>query len=130
MKVGIQLHQKLLQSKLPKGASGICDVAEPDVVLLFGVCRLKGAVLLDCFCGYGGNIIQFALEQPGSVVIGCDIVSDHVQMARYPSDETKSVVCFWNHYATLLVTDTMRESMVSKIELSWCVAMLSTCCQH
>jgi trimethylguanosine synthase len=57
----------------------LCLVLVPTPV---APCRLKGNVILDCFCGYGGNIIQFALEQRDALVIGCDIVPDHIEMAK------------------------------------------------
>ena len=39
-------------------------------------------MILDGFCGYGGNCIQFALCNPGSIVIGVDNAADHIEMAR------------------------------------------------
>lgn len=45
--------------------------------------RFSGQVILDAFCGYGGNTIQFALHNPGSVVMGIDNAPDHVEMTKY-----------------------------------------------
>ena len=41
-----------------------------------------GTVIVDGFCGYGGNTIQFALCNPECVVIGIDSSLEHIEMAK------------------------------------------------
>lgn len=40
-------------------------------------------MIVDAFCGYGGNTIQFALHNPECVVIGIDNALDHIEMAKH-----------------------------------------------
>lgn len=42
-------------------------------------------LILDGFCGVGGNLIQFARSSPFTRVIGCDIVPDRIRMAKHNS---------------------------------------------
>ncbi len=44
-------------------------------------CRCQGHVVVDGFCGVGGNSIQFALA--GSYVIAVDNDKGRIDMARY-----------------------------------------------
>lgn len=39
-------------------------------------------LIVDGFCGVGGNLIQFAISSPDIRVIGCDISQDKIDMAR------------------------------------------------
>lgn len=40
-------------------------------------------LIVDGFCGVGGNLIQFALHSPHARVIGCDISLDRLEMAKH-----------------------------------------------
>uniref|UniRef100_A0A6G1S3W2 Trimethylguanosine synthase n=1 Tax=Aceria tosichella TaxID=561515 RepID=A0A6G1S3W2_9ACAR len=40
-------------------------------------------LIVDGFCGVGGNLIQFALYSPHARVIGCDINQDRLEMAKH-----------------------------------------------
>lgn len=40
-------------------------------------------VIVDGFCGVGGNLIQFACYSPFVRVIGCDINEERIKMARH-----------------------------------------------
>lgn len=40
-------------------------------------------LIVDGFCGVGGNLIQFALYSPHVRVIGCDISMEKIQMAKH-----------------------------------------------
>lgn len=40
-------------------------------------------IIVDGFCGVGGNLIQFALYSPFVRVIGCDISLERLEMARH-----------------------------------------------
>lgn len=40
-------------------------------------------IIVDGFCGVGGNLIQFALSSPSVRVIGCDILPKRVEMAKH-----------------------------------------------
>lgn len=40
-------------------------------------------IIVDGFCGVGGNLIQFALYSPHVRVIGCDISLDRLKMAKH-----------------------------------------------
>lgn len=43
----------------------------------------QNPVIMDAFCGVGGNLIQFAIVSPQVRVIGCDINPDRLRMAKH-----------------------------------------------
>lgn len=45
--------------------------------------RFSADVVLDGFCGYGGNSIQFALARPDGLVLAVDNSREHIDMARH-----------------------------------------------
>lgn len=73
---GIQLDQEAWYSVTPENIAR--HIAERvDTSLGFG-----HYIVVDGFCGVGGNLIQFALVSPFVRVIGCDINPDRIRMAK------------------------------------------------
>ena len=46
----------------------------------------KHLLIVDGFCGVGGNLIQFALSSPHVRVIGCDNCLDRLKMAKHNAE--------------------------------------------
>jgi trimethylguanosine synthase len=55
----------------------------PEIFAVHIAKRLKGRNVIDGFCGAGGNLIQFALENDTAQVYGNDIDPVKVEMARH-----------------------------------------------
>jgi trimethylguanosine synthase len=53
----------------------------PEIIAEYVAKRIKAGVVIDGFCGVGGNIIQFA--KTNKVVIASDIDSNKVEMAKH-----------------------------------------------